>query len=453
MLQKFFDWFKPLPPAKDKITDPVEIDKKYKHFRVKLFISAYIGYAMYYVTRQNLNPIAHVFKPAVGMTDDQFGFMVSISLIAYGVGKFVSGMLADKSNIRVFLAFGLLASSIINLFFGYLHSFFLLVLFWTLNQSFQSMGFPPIARIFAYLFSPKERASKWTLWASAHTVGISIAAIIAAVILKLTNTVPWIQWQFVFVLSGIMGIATSIFILSSGADTPESVGLPPVEEYKKVSQLVVKEKSDGDSYMTLLRKYVLTNKYIWILSIAFLCVYYVRYVTLSWAAIFLDSRELSKASIPLIFTLNPLVGALGGITAGILTDKVFHGKCSPANIIYFVLLALSAYGFYIFAGPSHIAFTCFFIAAIGFFVDGPQNLLNVQISFLTTKESVAAACGFCGLFAYIGGFLAGSGASFIKNHWGWAGVFNSCIIACIIGVLLVLSVVKKENRDSKAKQQ
>ncbi|MBQ1884838.1 MAG: MFS transporter, partial [Bacteroidales bacterium] len=209
----------------------------------------------------------------------------------------------------------------------------------------------------------------------------------------------------------------------------------------------LKEKKDGDSYMTLLRKYVLTNKYIWILSVAFLCVYFVRYVTLSWAAIFLESRELSKASIPLIFTLNPLVGALGGITAGILTDKVFRGRCSPVNILYFVLLAISAYGFYCFAGPSHVAWTCFFIAAIGFFVDGPQNLLNVQISFLTTKESVAAACGFCGLFAYIGGFLAGSGASVILNHWGWAGVFNSCIIACIVGVLLVLTVVKKENRD------
>lgn len=451
MLKKFFDWFKPLPPAEHKITDPAEINKQYKRYRWKLFISAYIGYAMYYVTRQNLNPIAHVFKPATGMTDDQFGLMVSISLIAYGVGKFVSGMLADKSNIRVFLAFGLLASSIINLFFGYLHSFFLLVFFWTLNQSFQSMGFPPIARIFAYWFSPKERASKWTLWASAHTVGISIAAIIAAAILKLTNICPWIQWQFVFVLSGIMGIATSIFILINVTDTPESVGLPPVEEYMNVKQLVTKEKSDGDSYMTLLKKYVLTNKYIWILSIAFLCVYYVRYVTLSWAAIFLDSRELSKASIPLIFTLNPLVGALGGIVAGILTDKVFRGHCSPANIIYFVLLAFSAYGFYIFAGPSHLLFTCIFIAAIGFFVDGPQNLLNVQISFLTTKESVAAACGFCGLFAYIGGFLAGSGASFIKNHWGWEGVFNSCIIACIVGVLLVLSVVRKEYSDAKAK--
>ncbi len=449
MLQKFLDWFKPLPPAAEKITDKAEIDKQYKRWRMKLFISAYIGYAMYYVTRQNLNPIAHVFKAETGITNDQFGLMVSISLIAYGIGKFVSGMLADKSNIRVFLAFGLMASSIINLFFGYLHSFFLLVLFWTLNQAFQSMGFPPIARIFAYWFSPKERASKWTLWASAHTVGISIAAILAAAILKLTDAVPFIQWQFVFVFSGILGIITSFFILKNVTDTPESVGLPSVEEYMNVQQLVVKEKKDGDSYWTLLRKYVLTNKYIWILSIAFLCVYFVRYVTLSWAAIFLESRELSKASIPLIFTLNPLVGALGGITAGILTDKVFKGRCSPANILYFVLLAISAYGFYVFAGPNHVVFTCFFIAAIGFFVDGPQNLLNVQISFLTTKESVAAACGFCGLFAYIGGFLAGSGASAILNRWGWAGVFNSCIVACIIGVLLVLTVVKKENSDAK----
>ena len=235
--------------------------------------------------------------------------------------------------------------------------------------------------------------------------------------------------------------------MRSVTDTPASVGLPPVEEYTGCQQLVTKQASEGESYWVLLRKYVLTNKYIWILSVAFLCVYFVRYVTLSWAAIFLDTRELSKASIPLIFTLNPLVGALGGITAGILTDKVFHGRCTPSNVIYFVLLAISAYCFYLFAGPNHLFLTGFFIAALGFFVDGPQNLINVQISLLTTKESVAAACGFCGLFGYIGGFLAGSGASYILTHWGWAGVFNSCIGACVVGVLLVMTAWKKENQD------
>lgn len=449
MLRKFLDWFKPLPDAAEKITDPDEIKKQYRYWRIRLFFSAYIGYAVYYVTRQNLNPIAHVFKAETGMSNDQFGLMVSISLIAYGVGKFVSGMLADKSNIRVFLAFGLMVSSIINLFFGYLTSFFLLVLFWTLNQGFQSMGFPPIARIFAYWFSPKERASKWTLWASAHTVGIALAAIIAAVVLKLMDVTPWVHWQFVFVISGIIGLATSFYILATVTDTPASVGLPPVEEFTGVQQLVTKEKAESGSYWHLLCKYVLTNKYIWILSVAFLCVYFVRYVTLSWAAIFLESRALSKASIPLIFTLNPLIGALGGITAGILTDKIFHGRCTPANLIYFALLAISAYCFYLFAGPGHLFLTCVFIAALGFFVDGPQNLLNVQISLLTTKESVAAACGFCGLFGYIGGFMAGSGASFILDHFGWAGVFNSCIVACVVGALLTLTAWSKEKSDIK----
>ena len=241
MLRKFIDWFKPLPDAAEKITDPQEITKQYKRWRLRLFISAYIGYAMYYVTRQNLNPIAHVFKAETGITNDQFGLMVSISLIAYGIGKFVSGMLADKSNIRVFLAFGLMASSVINLFFGYLPSFFLLVVFWTLNQAFQSMGFPPIARIFAYWFSPKERASKWTLWASAHTVGISMAAIIAAVVLKLMDITPLIHWQYVFVFSGVLGLITSFYILHSVTDTPASVGLPPVEEYTGCQQLVTKD--------------------------------------------------------------------------------------------------------------------------------------------------------------------------------------------------------------------
>lgn len=448
MLQKFIDWFKPLPEAAEQVTDPQEIDKQYKRWRLRLFLSAYLGYTMYYVTRQNLNSIAHVFKAETGMTNEQFGLMVSISLIAYGIGKFVSGMCADKSNIRVFLAFGLMASSVINLFFGYLTSFLLIIFFWTLNQSFQSMGLPPIARIFAYWFSPKERAEKWTLWASSHTAGLTIAALIAAAILKLMDITPLVHWQYVFVLSGLFGLGTSIYILNNTTDTPASVGLPPVEAYTGCQQLVTKQVNEGKSYWGLLCKYVLTNKYIWILSAADLCIYFVRYVTLSWAAIFLDTREVSKASIPLIFMLNPLVGSIGGISAGILTDKVFRGRCTPSNVIFFILLGISSYCFYLFAGPNHLFLTGFFIAAVGFFVAGPQSLLSVQISLLTTKESVAAACGFCGLFSYTGGFLAGSGASYILTHWGWAGIFNSCIIACAAGLALIMTIWRTENRKS-----
>lgn len=165
MLQKFIDWFKPLPEAAEQITDPQEIDKQYKRWRLRLFLSAYLGYTMYYVTRQNLNSIAHVFKAETGMTNEQFGLMVSISLIAYGIGKFVSGMCADKSNIRVFLAFGLMASSVINLFFGYLTSFLLLIFL-------------------------------------------------------LMDITPLVHWQYVFVLSGLFGLGTSIYILNNTTDTP-----------------------------------------------------------------------------------------------------------------------------------------------------------------------------------------------------------------------------------------
>ncbi|MDR0646010.1 MAG: MFS transporter [Elusimicrobiota bacterium] len=442
MLSKLLAWFQPLPDAAVKITDQDEVKKQYRSWRIKLFISAYVGYAMYYLTRQNLSPIAHVFKTETGITNEQYGFMVSTSLIAYGIGKFLSGMLADKSNIRVFLASGLMGSSLINLFFGFLPSFPFFVFFWTLSQGFQSMGFPPIARIFAYWFTPKERASRWTLWASAHTIGITLAAVVAFIVLK-TGV---LSWHFVFVIPGIIGLTTSIWLLFNLTDKPSSVGLPSIEEYSGIEAPVKKQQSE-ESYWKILFKYVLVNKYIWILSFAFLCIYFVRYVTLSWAAIFLESRNLSKASIPLIFTLNPFVGAAGGIFAGWITDKYFKGRCTPANIIYFALLAASAYCFYIFAGPDKIFLTCFFIGAVGFFVDGPQNLVNVQISLLTTKEAVAAACGFCGLFGYIGGFAAGSGASWILNNWGWAGVFNSCIVASILGVLLVMCAWKKENAD------
>ena len=54
---------------------------------------------------------------------------------------------------------------------GLASGLFFLALFWGLNGWFQSMGFPPCARILANWYSVSERGLVWSIWNISHQLG------------------------------------------------------------------------------------------------------------------------------------------------------------------------------------------------------------------------------------------------------------------------------------------
>ncbi|MCL2888643.1 MAG: MFS transporter [Elusimicrobia bacterium] len=464
-MNKLVSLFKPMSDAQLPLTDEQQIKKTFRKMRIKMFFAMYLGYVMYYFTRKNIAPVANVFKEQAGITIAQYGLMGTIAYGAYGVGKFISGMLADRCNLRFFMATGLFLSSVINLFFGFIHTFWIMAFFWGASNAAQSMGFPPVSRGLVTWFSSKERATKWTLWSSAHTVGTAGVAILAGALLLLVNAkftlfghqivmADYISWRSVFYVPGILGILTSLYLMKALIDKPECCGLPAVDKYHNCEAPTIKTK-DEQSYWDILKKYVLKNPYVWYLSIAYIFIYYIRFATLDWSTIFLsDVKHMDAGSLPFLYSIMPLIGMFGGIFGGWAADKFFNGRCSPINIGFLICLVFVVYGFYLFSGPQNIPVTAFFLGAVGFFVDGPQNLVGgVQVSRITVKESIGAACGFSGMFGYFGAMLSGSGAAFIIKHWGWQGLYASCAISAFISMLLVALVWNAEKAPEHRKKK
>lgn len=436
--------FKQLPASNSRMFKKDEIDKSYTHWRWRMFIGMYLGYTVFYFTRKNIAPALPLFSDKLDINLWQLGILSSVFYIVYGIGKFISGLLADKANIRIFMAFGLLAASTIHLFYGFLDSLFLLVFFWGLNGVFQSMGFPPIAKGLVHWFSPSERATKWTLLSSSHTAGTFGIGLIVAGIINLYNK-GIVAWQAVFYVPGIIGIIMSIILLIMLRDRPIALGLPPIEDYKNDPLPVVNaDKKLG--HWLILKKYVFRNPYLWVLCFANMFIYIIRFGTLDWATKFMyDVKGIDQIQVAIFWTLMPLAGIPGGITAGYLADKFWKGRCTPINLIYLSLLAMSIWGFYIFSGPNNYLLTGMFLLAIGFFVDGPQNLVSgVQASRVTVNEAIATAIGFTGLFGYIGATFSGIGLAFITQTFGWGGMYTSCIISCLLAGILISFTWKKE---------
>lgn len=437
MLNKFINFFKQVGPA-PRITDQGTVDKEYKRWRLRMFIGMYVGYVVFYFTRKNISPVLHIFSKELEISALEVGIFSSVFYVTYGIGKFLSGTLADKSNIRIFMPFGLFCASVINILFASFESLWLLAFFWGLNGVFQSMGFPPVAKGLVHWFSPSERATKWTIWSSSHTLGTFLIGLLIGLLIK------YFSWRSAFYIPGLIGILTSFYLFWSLRDRPVSLGLPPIEEYANDPIPVKAEESA--SQWEILKTHVFTNRFIWYLCCAYIFIYLIRFGTLDWATKFMyDVRGIDKVKVAFMWTIMPLFGVPGGIVAGYLAERFFQGRCTPVNLIYLVFLGFSILGFYHFAGMDNFFLTCFFLGAIGFFVDGPQNLVGgVQVSRVTTKNAVSAACGLAGLFGYVGAIISGAGLGYITQNYGWGALYATCIGSCVIAAFFILLTYKQE---------
>ena len=114
-------------PDKPMLTDEQEIKQKYNRLRWSVFLSATLGYGMYYVCRLSLNVIKKPIVDAGVLSETELGIIGSALFVTYAVGKFANGFLADRSNIRRFLSVGIFISALINLFLGFTTSFYVFV--------------------------------------------------------------------------------------------------------------------------------------------------------------------------------------------------------------------------------------------------------------------------------------------------------------------------------------
>jgi OPA family glycerol-3-phosphate transporter-like MFS transporter len=146
--------------------DKSKIDATYRRLRLQVFIGIFVGYAGYYLLRNNFSiAIPGLIKE--GFSKGQLGLALSAVSLAYGISKFVMGIVSDKSDARIFLPLGLLLVSLTNLAFGFIPALtsnitamfvILFIIGW-----FQGMGWPPCGRILVHWFSLNERGGKTAL--------------------------------------------------------------------------------------------------------------------------------------------------------------------------------------------------------------------------------------------------------------------------------------------------
>ena len=82
-------------PAPECEMDDASRTKYYRRLRLQAFVSATLGYSLYYVCRTSLNVMKKPVLDSGSLDASQLGVIGSALLFAYAVGKFVNGFIAD----------------------------------------------------------------------------------------------------------------------------------------------------------------------------------------------------------------------------------------------------------------------------------------------------------------------------------------------------------------------
>ncbi len=445
------------PADIEPIKDENIIAKTYKKYRVQIFTSSFLGYTMFHLCKKNISVALPAMGSELGYTNTQLGILGSSLYFTYAFGKFINGVLADRSDARKFFSLALLLSAITNILFGL--SFYIipgklmllgmpallwvLAFFWGLNGWFQSMGFPAIAKSLTYWFSNTERGTKWALWSTSHQFGLLLTAFLSGLIISKFG------WQAAFIIPGIINIGMSIYLFRQMRDKPSTLGLPDVEQYYEKTQ-PLPEEQDAEanlSYLEIFKKYILFNRIIWMLALAYVFVYILRYGTEDWIVKYMveiKHNTIEAAS----FKLGCLsfFGALGVVASGWCSDTICKGRRMPVNIFFLAGLGLSI-GALIFTPASwHLVDTAL-ISAIGFFTAGPQMMIGGLCAVESASKKVAsAACGFTGIFGYVGAVLTSVGTGFFVDHYGWNAALIYWIAAAAICILICIPLLKTDKK-------
>ena len=433
--------FQPAPPAAFELTDPDEIASEYRRWQRRVLVSSIIGYATFYFVRKNLSIAMPAMESGLGIHKTQLGLFLTLHGLLYGVSKFANGFLGDRANARVLMVSGLAMSAILNVLFGFNSTVIALGIIWTLNGWFQGMGFPPCARLMANWFSPRELATKFSLWNMSHPLGGGLIVIICGYLVG-------INWRLCFFIPAGIALVCAAFLWFTLPDTPPSVGLPEVEgtQSESPAELVgrgSREELNSASHREANREFrafvfeqVFRNKYIWIVSFANFFVYIIRYAVLDWGPTLLtESKHIKIAHAGWMVGGFEFCGLIGALIGGWLTDRWFGGRAVQVCLIYMILAGVSIYLFWKIPGQSELS-TAALLGAAGFFIYGPQCLLAVTAANLATKRAAATAIGLTSIFGYASTVLSGWGLGALVQHYGWSVAFEGLIIVAALGSLL-----------------
>ena len=434
------------------INDRTVVDRLYKRHRLRIMLAITIGYGLVYTCRLALSMVK---KPLIDngiFTPVELGLIGSALFYTYAFGKLTNGFMADHMNLKVFFAFGVLVSAVLNVGMGFSTVLGLSIALWGLNGWFQGFGAPTGAVAMANWFSNRERGRIYGIWSTAHAIGEGLTFVGVAALVTLWG------WRAGFWGPGALCVLVAVGLYLLMQDRPPTLGLPRVAVWK--NDLVAGTAADGTPRESTwaVQQTILKIPAIWVLALSSASIYVTRYAINSWGVLYLqEAKGYSLMQAGSVISVNTIAGILGAIAFGFMSDKLFDARRPPTNLI-FAVLEIAGLLIVFFGPPGRPVLMTIAFFIYGFGLTGLVTSLGGLFALdIAPKRAAGAAMGFIGVFSYIGaalqdqisGHLIERGVTVVNGarHYDFTAVIWFWVGMSVVSLILATSLWRVKVRD------
>jgi len=435
-----------------QLEDQNLIDSLYKRHRLRIMLAITIGYGLVYTCRLALSMVKKPLIDGGIFTPVELGIIGSALFYTYAFGKLTNGFLADHMNLKIFFAFGVLISALINIGMGFSTILWVSVLLWGLNGWFQGFGAPTGAVALATWFSNSERGRMYGIWSTAHAIGEGLTFVGVAGLVTLWG------WRAGFWGPGVLCIVVAGGLYLLMQDRPQTLGLPRVAEWKNDYVSSDEGSKERKESTWAIQRTILKIPAIWVLALASASIYVTRYAINSWGVLYLqEAKGYTLMQAGAAISVNTIAGILGALAFGFASDKIFNARRPPTNVI-FAAMEIIGLLMVFFGPPGKPVFMTVAFFIYGFGLTGLVTSLGGLFALdIAPKRAAGAAMGFIGVFSYIGaalqdqisGHLIEDGITIIDGvrHYDFTTVIWFWIGSSVLSFILATSLWRVRMSD------
>ena len=405
-----------------------DINSRYKRWRIIIFGITWLAYVGFYFTRKAF-PVAKVGileDPSVAISKASMGVVDGLFGIAYCIGQFIWGMCGDRFGPRIVVLLGMFLSILICLAMGMSSTLLIFGILMFLQGFCQATGWAPLTKNVSYWFSRPERGRVYGFWATNYAVGGMLASAFAGYMAMLYS-----DWRFAFFMSAaVLGMIWLLFFLLQ-RNRPRDIGLPNIETHRgEYEDGSIPEDAEGKSEGShegswhAIRE-VFLNPMILRLGAIYFLLKPARYAILFWGPVIVYERLGSNiGESALISAVFEAAGPLGVICAGYASDKWFQARRIPVMVISMLILSLILFSFSTVTAGGGTVSMVIILAAIGFFLFGPDALISSTAAVdFGTQKGAGSAAGFINGMGSTGQIIGLSLPGLISELYGWDALF------------------------------
>ena len=388
-----------------------------------------------YIDRVNISVTARQMMPALGLTDQQMGYIFSAFVIGYALFQVPGGWLGDRWGARIVLTIGLLWWS----------CFTAVTAIAATSPLVGPLGIVGALVFVRFLLGLGEAVALPTFnrtvtdWFPAHERGLGIGIAIGGIGVGSAMTPPlaaWIMvnygWQIAFYLSAAIGMGLAVIWWLLARDRPAD---HPLEQRENIA--VSTEKGPAQSSAipwTTLRN----TPTVWWLVLSYACLGYVAYVYMSWFYLYLVNVRGFNVLRGGLFAAAPFVAILvfcplGGwatdrlaLKYGLTRGRRFIGLAGMVLAAVFIACgAVMESPYPAIASLSLGAGWLYF--SVGAYWSSTSDLSKIHAGSLS---------GLMNMGANIGGAISPTVTPWIAEQWGWSFSLSAAALIALTGGLM-----------------